>query len=36
MPDYGEGREGIVVSSVQLRAHPAQWLDDTSDRTAAQ
>ena len=36
MSDHGQGREGIVVPSVELRAHPAQWLDDTSDRTAAQ
>jgi hypothetical protein len=36
VPDHGEGREGIGASTVEHRAHPTQWLDDTSDRTAAQ
>ena len=34
--DHGQGREGVVPSGVEHRAHRAQWFDDTSDRTAAQ
>ena len=36
VPDHGQGREGIVASTMEHRAHPTQWLDDTSDRAAAQ
>ena len=34
--DHGQGREGVVPAGVKLRAHRAQWFDDTSDRAAAQ
>jgi hypothetical protein len=34
--DHGHGREGVVLAGVKLRAHRAQWFDDTSDRSAAQ
>ncbi len=34
--DHGQGREGVVVSRVERRAHPTQRFDDTSDRSPTQ
>ena len=34
--DHGQGREGVVPSGLEHRAHRAQRFDDTSHRTAAQ
>jgi hypothetical protein len=34
--DDGQGREGIVGSGVERRAHRAKRFDDTGDRSASQ